>query len=201
MKQTGLIILLALLAVFAFYQLGKKTGVENLKTDLIQNETYIKEIAELSALEVKGVATIKMTNAANQSGVVGQLKKYFGENTLQISVPYTAKYGVDMGKQSVAINTKDSTVQIKLAPVKLLSMQMHLDQVDAISKTGLFRTESIADYIGLQKSLYAKVQTSLQQNNNYINAAATHINFILSKYYEPLGYKVTTNFGQPSKLN
>lgn len=195
MKNTFLLVFLILLSVIAFYFLGKKNGSNNTKIDVVQNVALIKEIAELGALSVSGSTKIKSTNREEASGVMSRLRNYFGENTLNISIPFDAKYGVDMSNQKLVINTKDSTVIIYLPDCKLLSLQLRLDKAEAVSKTGVFRNATIEDFLAAQKHLYENVSSTLQDSEAYKKLAREHISFILQKYYEPLGYTVDCRFG------
>jgi hypothetical protein len=88
MKNTKLLIFLVLLVAAAFYFLGKMNGSNQTKTDIIQNTALIKQIAELSALQVNGSTNIKASNQGNNTGVWEKFKNYFAENTLQVTIPY-----------------------------------------------------------------------------------------------------------------
>jgi len=193
MRSLILVVLVLGLVSIAFYYLGKKSGVQT-QTDMVQNVALIKEIAELGALEVSGTTSIKVSNKMESSGVMNRVKNYLSESTLQLTIPFDAKYGVTMTNQSVTIIEKDSIVIIDLPAVKMLSLQLRLDKMNGISKTGVFSTASFDDYLGAQKRLYEDAEKSLANNPSYIKLAETHIQFILEKYYAPLGYKVKCVF-------
>jgi hypothetical protein len=202
MKNIGLTIFLVLLGAAAFYFLGKKNGSNQTKTAIVQNTGIIKQIAELGALEVNGTTNIKVSNKGDNTGLWEKFKNYFAENTLQVVIPYQAKYGVDMNNQKMTINTKDSTVIIYLPQCKLLSLQLQLDKVDAISQTGIFNTITLQQYIEVQKQLYQECNNALINNTTNLKLAEDNIKFILQKYYAPLQLKVQCVFGQavPIKL-
>ncbi len=206
MKNTGIIIFLVALVAFAFYFLGKKNGSNNTNVSVVQNVALITEIAELGALSVQGSTNLKSTNVQNAGSFFEKFKNYFAESTLNINIPFTAKYGVDMSNKKVQIDTRDSIVNIYLPTSKLLSLQLKLDEVNAINKTGLFRSMSVDEYVESQKQLYQSVSSNLTNNAEYKKLAENHIQFILQKYYEPLGYKVNCIFSDevkpmPSKLD
>ena len=196
MRNNTVIIFLVLLVAAAFYFLGKKNGSNQTKVDVINNVEVIKEIAELGALNVAGNTNLKMTNRGDNNGLWDKFKNYFAENTLQLSIPYEAKYGVDMSNQQTKIDTKAGTVIIYLPKIKLLSLQLKLDKVDAISKTGVLYTATIDEYLKAQKQLYEEALKVLNNNANYQKLAEDHIRFILDKYYAPLGLKVQCVFGE-----
>lgn len=200
MRNNGLIIFLVLLISVAFYFLGKKNGNDQAKVDVVQNVDLIKEIAEMSALSVAGSTNLKMTNRGDNDGFWNKFKNYLSESTLQVSIPYEAKYGVDMTNQKVEIDTKAGTAKVFLPPCKLLSLQLRLDKVDAISKTGILTTATIDDYVKAQKQLYEEANNALANNAGHIRLAEEHIRFILEKYYSPLGLKVECVFAQAPNL-
>lgn len=195
MRNNLVVIVLILLVAFAFYFLGKKNGSNNTKTDIVQNVEMIKEIAELSALDVSGTTQITMTNRGDNNGMWSKFKNYFAESTLRLAIPYEAKYGVDMTNQKVAIDTKAGTAIIYLPECKLLSLQLKLDKVDAITKTGVLNTITVDEYIKAQKQLYEEANKTLVNNPNAIKLAKDHIRVILEKYYKPMGLKVELVFG------
>lgn len=196
MKNFFLIAFLVLVIATAFYFLGKKNGSGQTKTDIIQNTELVKQIAELGALEVNGTTNITVSNRGSNAGVWEKFKNYFAENTLQVAIPYQAKYGVDINNRKMAINTKDSTVTIYLPQCKLLSLQLQLDKVNAVGKTGMFNTITLEQYIAVQKQLYQECNNQLQNNTANIKLAQGNIQLILQKYYEPLQLKVQCVFGE-----
>lgn len=199
MKNTGIILFLVALVAVAFYFLGRKNGSNNTNVAVVQNVALITEIAELGALSVQGSTNLKSTNVENTSGFLQKFKNYFAESTLNINIPFTAKYGVDMSNKKLEIDTKDSTVNIYLPSSKLLSLQLKLDEVNTINKTGLFRSMSVEEYVESQKQLYQSVSSNLTTNSEYKKLAENHIQFILQKYYEPLGYKVNCIFSDETR--
>lgn len=191
-----ILIIVGLALALAFYFIGKNAGKNDVRTEMVQNISIIKEIAELAGLEVDGKTQITVSNAGENSGFWKRFKNYFAENTLKLSVPYQAKYGVDMGSQQIKIDTENKKVIVYLPHAKLLSLQLELDKIDALSKTGILYSSSFDEYISAQKQLYKAANESLINNENHIKLAENHISFILEKYYQPLGLEVTCVFGK-----
>ena len=155
MRSSAVVIFSILLVALAFYFLGKKNGSNNTNVAVVQNVSLIKEIAELGALSVNGSTNLKSTNVEPTNSLLSRFKNYFSENTLNINIPFTAKYGVDMGDKQLTIDTKDSIVYIYLPKSKLLSLQLKLDEVEAISKTGVFRSLSVEEYVSVASGCHA----------------------------------------------
>lgn len=196
MKNFFLIAFLVLVIAAAFYFLGKKNGSGQITANIIQNTELVKQIAELGALEVNGTTNIEVTNRGDNASSWEKFKNYFAENTLQVAIPYQAKYGVDINNRKMSINTKDSTVTIYLPACKLLSLQLQLDKVNAVGKTGVFNTITLEQYIAVQKQLYQECSNQLVNNTANIKLAQDNIQMILQKYYESLQLKVQCVFGE-----
>ena len=194
-------IVMVLLVALAFYFLGKKSGASNTKISMVENVEMIKQIAELGALDVTGNVKLKISNKEDSDGTLAKFKNYFSENTLLVTLPYEAKFGVDMSNQKLNINTKASTVVVTLPHCKLLSLQLKMDRMETMSQTGLFMNATMDDLVKAQKKLYAQALVNIEQNPQYIKMAEKHITEILSNYYKPLGYSVSCIFENNSLLN
>lgn len=194
MKNIVVVIISVVAVAIAFYFLGKKNGSGQVKTDIVQNVAIVQEIAQLASLEVNGSTNIKVSNKGESTAIWNKLKNYFTENTLQVSVPYEAKYGVDMRNQKMNIDTKAGTATIYLPAVKMLSMQLRLDKLESMQQTGIFSSVSIDAFIKAQKEMYAAANTTLASNAAYIKLAQENITQTLRRYYTPLGYDVNVIF-------
>jgi len=197
MKSSTLIITLLLALCAAMYFLGKKNGTTELKATIINNQQLITQIAELSALDVSGNTSVKLSNAGDNSSWWENLKDYLAENTLQVTVPYHAKFGVDMQQGKVKITENDSAVLLNFPSVKMLSFQLELDKLETMNQTGLFSRTTIADMKRAEREMYVAAKGQLENNTSYKEKAKKHIAEIFTNYYKPLGYKVICNFTQP----
>ncbi len=192
--KTSLTLILILTIATLSYFLGKKNGSASTTSSMVQNVALVKLIAELGALDVAGTVNLKVTNKGVDDGAWAKFKNYFAENTLQVNIPYHAKFGVDMSNQKLDINTKDTVVIITLPHSKLLSLQLELDKMETMSQTGIFTSASMSNLVAAQKQLYTEALQKIQTDPKYITLAEQHISNILSNYYKPLGYKVQCNF-------
>lgn len=178
----------------AAYFLGKKNGSDQVTATVVQNVNMVQQIAELSALSVTGTTTVKLTNTSGSTGMWDKFKNYLSENTLQVTLPYEAKFGVALQDKKVKVDTKDKTIIVYLPLCKLLSLQLQLDKLETMNHTGLFNSTSISDFSMVQKQLYQQALTSLSNNQEYKKQAELQITSILKNYYEPLGYQVQCVF-------
>ena len=196
--KNSVVIFLILLVSAAFYFLGKKNGSADAKTTMIENVDMIKQIAELGALDVTGNLNTKVSNKGDDVGTWEKFKNYFSENTLQVDLPYEAKYGIDMSNQKMKIDTKAGTAVISLPACKLLSLQLKVDKMETMSQTGFFVRATPDDLVKAQKQLYTDALSKLQSDPKFLKLAEEHIASILENYYKPLGYSVKCVFAETS---
>jgi hypothetical protein len=194
MKSNFLIIfLIAVIGVGAYF-FGRKMGKSDIESTITQNVNVIKKIAELGALQVNGTTNIKISNKGNESSNWSKFKNYFAENTLQVNVPYSAKYGIDMSNKQFNLDANKKIITLTLPSCKLLSMQLQLDKMETMSQTGVFASASMSDLVKAQKDLYAEALKQLENNPAQIKLAQQHIQSILADYYAPFGYEVKCVF-------
>lgn len=193
---TGLIVIIAL--VFMGYYLGKNNGANQVRSQVIENYSFVRQIAELGALEVNGVTNFKSTNLANDGSISDRLKKLFLEQTVHLSLPYTAKYGVDLKDSSLKITKQDSILLIELPRPKLLSFELRLDKLDASSRAGWLSSSSPDLYTDFQKQMYEESRAQLAGNGPYLAQTEAGIIALLKSYFKVTGFGVVCQFTPPS---
>src|ERR1044072_6960920 len=113
MKRFLYLVGFALLVLLGFW-LGKQFGSRSVSQQILSNSTIVREIAELASLEVQGVASIKRSNLEDDGGWADNFKKMFLENTIWVSIPYLAKYGVDVNEKNVRVSVTDKKITVQL---------------------------------------------------------------------------------------
>lgn len=200
MRNSFLVIVLVLIIAAAFYWIGKKEGAGQTKTEIAENIAVVKQIAELAALNVTGTTDLKISNKGGDA-TWDKFKNYFVENTLMLSLPFEAKFGVDLSNHEMKVDTKKSKITLYLPDCKLLSFQLRIDKMQTMSETGIFTSASMDDFVKAQKQLYREAEAKLQKNPSYIKLARENIKSVLSSYYSPLGYEVECVFAGTASVN
>jgi|LakMenE01Jun11ns_1017448.scaffolds.fasta_scaffold9954488_6 hypothetical protein len=193
MRNNLLILILVAAIAIAFYFLGKKNGNNQTKTTMIENIALVKQIAELSSLQVSGTTQLKVTNSGGE-GTWEKFKDYFVENTLQVTIPFDARFGVDMSKQQMKVDRNSGKVTLYFPACTLLSLQLRLDKLETMSETGILASASISDLVKAENKMYNQAQEKLAGNEAYKKLAQENIQATLQRYYEPMGFKVTCVF-------
>lgn len=193
MRQASIIFLIIAVITLAYF-LGRNHGASNIKTSVLNQVELINEIAELSTLEARGITQIKVSNAPVNGGYWDKFKNYFTENTLQVQIPYQAKYGVNLDSNVVKISVKKNTVLLEFPAVKLLSFQLQMDKIETMNQTGLFAQTTIGDLRNAQKKMYQSAVQNLTNAENLKQKAKEKIIKIFEQYFKPFGFEVECNF-------
>ena len=186
-------ILLIIVIGLSAYYLGKRS-VAHVLDKAVLNNALIQQIAELSSLEVHGNASIKSSNINDGNDFADTFRKFFLERTVNITVPYIAKYGIELEHKSVNIEEKDKRMYIVLPSPKLLSYEVRLDKAKTVSKKGILESIDEQTYDRVIQKLYSQSKTQLENNQIYKDQSKEKIKNIIEGYYAPLGYKVDIVF-------
>lgn len=197
-KVIGAIILL--LALIGVFFIGKQFGGKTVSQQVVSNSMIVREIAELASLEVQGNASIKRSNVDNDGTWGGNMKKLFIESTIQVQVPYTAKYGVNVDDKNFNIDVAEKKVTVTLPAPRLLSYELKVDQMQTSNKKGLLMFQDDETYTDVQKKLYQESRGQLEQNVTYLQQSKDKIKNTIARYYAPLGYEVQLKFGNDAAV-
>lgn len=176
--------ILALLILLVFW-LGKQFGSRSTSQEVLSNSMVVREIAELASLEVQGVASIKRSNLENNGDWTDNLKKVFLENTIWVSIPYLAKYGVDVNEQNFRVSATANKITVRLPVPKLLSYELKVDKMETSNRKGWFLFQDDETYTDVQKKLYQTSRTQLESNAIYLQQSKDKIRRIITQYYQP----------------
>lgn len=193
MRSVSLIVILVLLVGVLAYLLGRKSGNVTIQ-NIVNNEVIVKQIAEFSSLEVRGNASIKSSNLAQDGSFTDRMRKLFMENTITINVPYVAKYGVNLEAQKIRISESKKEVTVYLPAPQLLSYELRLDRSNFTSSQGWLNSQSHEDFQRVERNLYTATRSSMENNSIHLQNAKQKIVMVLHQYYLPTGYKVDVKF-------
>lgn len=192
------------LALLLFW-LGKQFGSKSVHQSILSNNQIVREIAELASLEVEGVASVKRSNIINDGEWTSNLKKAFLENTIWVSIPYRAKYGVNIDGKNFHVSISDKKIAVNLPEPKLLSYELKVDKMETSNRKGWFLFQDDETYTDVQKKLYQESRAQLENNKLYVNQSKEKLARIIRQYYQPFlhDHELEVTFGNnpPQKLN
>lgn len=184
MKKILYIVAFLLLAILLFW-LGKRFGSTNVSEQVISNSTIVKEIAELASLDVQGTASIKRSNIEDSGGWSDNLKKTFLENTVWVSIPYQAKYGVNIDEKHFKVEVSNKKIIVRLPAPKLMSYELKVDKMETANRKGWFLSQDDETYTAVQKKLYQTSRAQLENNQLYLQQSKDKIRKMMEQYYAP----------------
>jgi len=194
MKKLIIWLVLVLTLVLVFW-LGQRSGARIVNEQTLSNNLIVREIAELASLEVQGTATIKRSNLTNDGGWADNLRKVFAENTIWVTVPYTAKFGVNVNEQNFKVVMGEKNVLVSLPATQLLSYELRIDQMETANRKGWFMFSDDETYTDVQKKLYTTSRQEVEQNSTYRKQCQDRICKIIGQYYAPFNLTVKVKFG------
>ena len=204
MKKLIIWLVLVLTVVLVFW-LGQRSGERIVNEKTLSNSLIVREIAELASLEVQGTASIKRSNLTNDGGWADNLRNVFAENTVWVTVPYTAKFGVNVNDKNFKVVAGAKEVLVSLPATQLLSYELRLDQMETANKKGWFMFSDDETYTDVQKRLYTTSRQQVEQNNAYREQSKEKIRKIIAQYYAPFNLLIKVKFddeaSQISPLN
>jgi len=184
MKKYIALLFILLLIILVFW-LGKRFGSKSVSQNIITNSLIVKEIAELASLEVQGVASIKSSNIESSGEWTDNLKKAFLENTIWVSIPYHAKYGVDINEKNFQVEVTDKKILVQLPAPHLLSYELKVDKMETSNRKGWLQFQDDETYTEVQKKLYQTSRAQLENNPMHLQQSREKIQKIIAQYYQP----------------
>ncbi len=178
-----LILLSVAILLFAGYQVGRIFTERANQTQLIQNYSLVKEIAELASIEVQGNTNFVSSNIANDGSISDEFRRLFFEKTIHLAVPFTAKYGVNLGDSALRMVRNDTILKVYLPQPKLLSYEIHLDRLQTDNQKGWLRFQNDETYTAFQRKMYVESRSQLENNAGYLQRSRDRVCALLQKYY------------------
>lgn len=193
MKGNLLWALLIVGAVVGFL-IGRQAGKSDVRAEMIDQPELIKEIAELCVYEVDGTARLSESNTGLTRSFWNDLSDFFGERTLQLDVPYQAKFGVDLAKSDIKISGEKKKVRISLEKPALKSLELRLDRINEFSKNGLFVFQKDNRLKLPLQRLYAETRDKLANKTEYRIKCQELIEKQLGLFYSKLGVELSVSW-------
>ncbi|MBW8683691.1 DUF4230 domain-containing protein [Chitinophaga rhizophila] len=204
MKRFFRFVFFIAIAILLFW-LGKQFGSKSVNQSILSNSQIVREIAELASLEVQGNASIKRSNVTDDGEWTTNLKKAFMENTIWVSIPYLAKYGINADEKNFKVTVSDNKITVNIPQPKLLSYELKVDKMETSNRKGWLLFQNDETYTDVQKKLYQTSREQLENNQLYINQSKEKLTKIIRQYYQPFlhDHEVEVVFGSssPIKLN
>lgn len=137
-------------------------------------------VLNINTLSVTGVSRVTRDTTSHDTVLATIESKLFGERT-SIEIPFTAQYGIN--GDDIQVTRSGGKTVIQLPSSELMSLELHMDQVQQMSEKGLFVFDNDEKFVDLQKELYENQKSKLEKDTQYLEQSRAYAVEALEKYF------------------
>lgn len=137
-------------------------------------------VLNINTLSVTGVSRVTRDTTNHDTVLATIESKLFGERT-SIEIPFTAQYGIN--GDDIQVTRSGGKTIIQLPSSELMSLELHMDQVQQMSEKGLFVFDNDEKFVDLQKELYENQKSKLEKDTQYLEQSRAYAVEALEKYF------------------
>ena len=185
--KTGKVILIVVLVIAAiagagFY--GLKYGTDLVRNGIVANYPTIKNVVHGAVTEFDSTAHIILTKSANEE-LFNYLKGDLKTDTIQFSMPYYGRYGVDLSVRNFRVfKNDDGAIEVWVPGVMLRYCELKFDGLVVNGKVASTLLQS-ANSLAIRKKLYEYMIPVLEKNKANLKAAKTTTTKAMMFYIMP----------------
>lgn len=178
--KISLFVLLVAAGIVASYFIGYKAGADVVRNGLLANYPTVKNVVQSSDIETDSTVTFTLT-AQDDSALFGLLANSQSSDSIQVSIPFYGRYGVDLAIRHFRFFLNDDKdVEMWLPGVTLRYCELKFDQLLINGKPA-----AAANLPNLHKAMYAYLIPRLEKNRAAQKAAKLAVTKALMYYFMP----------------
>lgn len=186
MKAVKIVLVVIVVAaiVAGAYFFGMKSGADLVRNGLLANYPTVKNVVQSANVEFDTTVSVTLTTAENAE-IFNLLKGTNKADSLQISIPYYGRYGIDLSVRNFRVFKNDEgAVEVWLPAVVMRYCELKFDGlvINGSSAATLFKGDNAAE---IRKKLYELLLPVLQKNKAHVKAAKVAENKALMFYFMP----------------
>lgn len=182
MKKILVIILLAILTT-AGAVLGYIKGAEKVRNGLVANFPTVKNLVQGTTVEFDSVISVSLTTADDET-LFNLLNTDSKADSVSFSIPYYARYGVDLTVRNFRLFRNEETVEVWLPDTKLQYCELKFDRMLLNGKTTSNCTAT------LRTKLYEYIIPLLEKNKTNRKISKTATVKTLMYYFMPYKFEL-----------
>ncbi|MCX6198042.1 MAG: hypothetical protein NTY88_02310 [Bacteroidetes bacterium] len=182
MKKILVIILLAILNT-AGVVIGYIKGAEKVRNGLVANFPTVKNLVQGTTVEFDSVVSISLTRGDDET-LFNLLKADSKVDSVLFSIPYYARYGVDLTVRNFRLFRNEETVEVWLPDTKLQYCELKFDRMLLNGKTTSNCTAT------LRTKLYEYIIPLLEKNKTNRKISKTATVKTLMYYFMPYKFEL-----------
>lgn len=177
MKKILVIILIAILTT-AGAVIGYIKGAEKVRNGLVANFPTVKNLVQGTTVEFDSVISVSLTKT-DDDVLYNLLKLDSKADSISFSIPYYARYGVDLTVRNFRLFKNEETVEVWLPDTKLQYCELKFDRMILDGKAASNHTAQS------RAKLYEYIIPLLEKNKTNRKASKTATVKALMYYFMP----------------
>lgn len=178
--KISLLVLLVVVAIVATYFIGYKAGADVVRNGLLANYPTVKNVVQSGDIETDSTLTFTLT-AQDDSALFGLLGNSQSSDSIQVSIPYYGRYGIDLAIRHFRFFINDDKdVEMWLPGVTLRYCELKFDQLLINGKPAV-----AANSPNMHKTMYVYLIPLLGKNRKAQKAAKLAVTKALMYYFMP----------------
>lgn len=175
-----LLVLLASAVIGGTYFIGYKSGADVVRNGLLANYPTVKNVVQSSNIETDSTLTFTV-QAQDDSALFNLLGNNTAGESVQVSVPYYGRYGIDLSIRHFRLFINDDKdVEMWLPGVTLRYCELKFDQMLVNGKA-----VTTANPAKLHKAMYDYLIPLLSKNKSAQKAGKLAVTKALMYYFMP----------------
>ena len=173
------VVAITAIALFSFLK-----GVDKMRDGLVANYPTVKNILQGATTEFFDSTLVTSITKTDNEALFNLLKGDLKADTLQLSIPYYGRYGIDLSIRNFRVFRKKKTVEVWLPDSKLLYCELKFEGMMVNGKTAVTAING-NDYALLKKEMYEVLIPVLDKNKSNKKAAKKTVAKALMFYFMP----------------
>ena len=176
------IFVIVAITVIAFFSFLK--GVDKVRNGLVANYPTVKNIIQGATADFFDSTLVTSINKQDNEALFNLLKGDSKVDTLQLSIPYYGRYGIDLSIRNFRVFRKKQTVEVWLPDSKLLYSELKFEGMMVNGKSAVSAING-NDYAQLKREMYKALIPVLDKNRANKKAAKKTVAKALMFYFMP----------------
>lgn len=183
MKRILLPIVLVVVAALVAFYTGANYGADKMRDGLVANHPTMKNLTAGSFFEADTLISLTI-DKVNQPELHSLLFPQIKSDTIQLSVPYYARYGVDLNTRYFRVVRDKNTVEVSLPAVRPLYVELRYGRVYA-SGVPVMDFLPGKQFSAFTTALYPLVEAQLQKHRQHKKDAELKLTKAVMYYFMP----------------
>lgn len=179
-----LLFLIAVIIIGSVALVSFIKGVDKVRDGLIANYPTVKNIVQGATTEVYDSLLVTTVTKANNEELYNLLKGDSKSDTIELTIPYYCRYGVDLSVSNFRVFRDKKTVEVWLPAIKLIYCELKFERMMVDGNSGLQLLQG-DNYPALKNKMYETLIPQLEKNKPNLKAAKTTVAKAVMFYFMP----------------